>query len=230
MVPLVPTYIWPTDDEAYKRAISGYMPGLAIVTGDNSGPGNSQSEDLAVRIQWLVDRSWQAVGYVRLDYMKRPILDIAADVVRWRSWYPDVAGFFFDECPNMKAGALEAASALEALAMQHGSFCVFNPGAPVDNEWFDVLLRSTIVTFEGTAETYAHVNAQRHPRAAHLVYAATRPVGITAGYGSTTTDGEATDSPANPFDADGVAAPGVAWNADRVFDIRDTTPADAYHG
>ena len=139
MVPLVPTYIWPTDDEAYKRAISGYMPGLAIVTGDNSGPGTAMSNPLAERIQWLVDRSWQAVGYVRLDYMKRSILDITADVARWRVWYPKISGFFFDECPTMKAGALEAASALEALAMQHGSFCVFNPGAPVDSSWFDVL-------------------------------------------------------------------------------------------
>ena len=230
MVPLVPTYIWPTNDAAFQRALSGYAPGLAIVTGDNSGPGADRSSDLQHRIEWLGDRGWRSVGYVRLDYMKRSLLDIAADVTRWRDWYPSVSGIFFDECPTLKLGALEAAAALESLVCSAGTVCVFNPGAPVDASWFSVLSRSTIVTFEGSAEMYANVSAQRHARAAHLVYGATAPVGITAGFGSSTTDGEAGDTPMNPWDADGVAAQGVTPDADRIFDIRDTAPAAAGTG
>ena len=230
MIPLVPAYIWPTDDAAFKRALSGYAPGLAIVTGDNSGPGIAKSVDLAARISWLEERGWKAIGYVRLDYMRRSLIDVAADVARWRAWYPSVSGMFFDECPTLKLGALEAASALEALVCAQGTVSVFNAGAPVDSEWFTVLSKSTIVTFEGTAETYAHINAQRHARAAHLVYAASAPVGITAGFGSSTTDGEQGDTPMSPWDADGVGAAGVASDADRVFDIRDNAPAAAGTG
>jgi Spherulation-specific family 4 len=224
MVPLVPAYIWPTDDEAFKRALSGYVPGLAIVTGDNSGPGATKSSDLAARIDWLHDRNWQAIGYIRLDYMQRSLIDISADVNRWRTWYPKVAGFFFDECPTLKVGALEAAAALEALVTATDSVCVFNAGAPVDSEWFSVLSRSTIVTFEGTAETYAHIHAQRHARAAHLVYASSSPLSVPAG--SSPTAGPASvpsvrrDSLLPMFSR---AAPEV----ERVFDIRDTTPAHA---
>ena len=117
MIALVPTYIWPTDDDAFQRALSGYAPGVAVLTGDNSGPGAAPSPDLAQRISWLHARGWASVGYVRLDYLRRPLLDIAADVAQWRSWYPAIGGFFFDECPTMKQGALEAAAAGPA------SFC-----------------------------------------------------------------------------------------------------------
>jgi hypothetical protein len=223
MIPLVPTYIWPTDDDAFRRALTGYTPGLAIVTGDNSGPGNVPSAGLAARIASLNAAGWAPIGYVRLDYMQRPLLDVAADVELWRTWYPNVAGIFFDECPTQPTGALQAAQALESLALDQLGHCVFNAGTSVDASWFAALARSVIVTFEGTAATYATADAQGHDRAAHLVYAATQRVSVTSGFGATTTDGEPGD--ANPWDADGTAAANVAWNADRVVDIREPAPS-----
>ena len=222
MIPLVPAYIWPTDDDAFRRALTGYAPGLAIVTGDNSGPGTAISAGLAARIASLGAAGWAPIGYVRINYMQRPLLDIAADVQLWRTCYPNVTGIFFDECATLPTGALQAAQALESLAFNSLSHCVFNAGTTVNAEWFDVLSRSVIVTFEGTAASYATADAQRHDRAAHLVYAATQKVNVTGGFGVTTTDGEPGD--ANPWDADGTAAPNVAWDADRVVDIREPAP------
>ena len=225
MTPLVPTYIWPTDDAAFQRALTGYSPGIAIVTGDNSGPGTFRSVTLANRIHWLGDRSWGSIGYVPLNYMKRPLLDIAADVARWRAWYPTIEGIFFDECPTIVTGALEAARALESMVFNDGHTCIFNAGTSVDAEWFTTLSRSIVVTFEGPASTYAGVSAQQHARAAHLVYGASGRIKINAGFGSSTTDGEDTDSPRNPWDADGIAAAGVAWDADRIVDLRQPAPS-----
>ncbi len=221
MIPLVPAYIWPTDDDAFRRALTGYTPGLVIITGDNSGPGTAPSAGLAARIASLNAANWARIGYVRLNYLQRPLINISADVELWRTWYPNVTGIFFDECATQLTGALHAAQALESLVLAYLGHCVFNAGTTVDAGWFGALPRSVIVTFEGTASTYATTDAQRHDRAAHLVYAATQKVAVSGGFGVTTTDGEPGD--ANPWDADGTAAPNIAWNADRMVDIREPT-------
>lgn len=212
MTPLVPAYIWPTDDAAWDRALAG-PPGIVVVTGDNSGAGSVYSADLAARIRWCVARGWQPIGYVALSYGQRAAATITAEVRRWRTWYPQTVGTFFDEFP---AADLELASMLTELVRRTGKVGVLNPGGPVPEGIWGATwptgsnwpCRMITVTFEGPLAAYDPGRAQVHPRAAHLVYDAPVtplwPVGLQ--WGTSTPDG----ADGNPWDAS-LPSPWRGW-------------------
>ena len=191
MTPLVPGYIWPTDDAAWARAMAG-PPGIMIMTGNNSGPGDRWSEQLENRMALLVRAGWRCVAYVRLDYLRRAMSEVETDVRRWLQWYPQITGFFFDECPS-HTDILPTLQRLESISV---GLSIFNTGVPVEVELYRRLPASIFVTFEGPLSNYKG-RRMVGKRCAHLVYAAaTKPKWPrNLGYGFSTPDGDS-----NPWD------------------------------
>lgn len=195
--PLVPAYIWPTDSAAWDRALAG-PPGIVVVTGADSGPGPVRSQALADRIAQCVARRWQPIGYVPVGYLGRPIGAVARDVERWREWYPQTAGIFFDEYPSAD---VDAVPMLAAAAARVGPRLVLNAGTSVGEALWRATWpsRAIVVTYEGPAAAYDPASVQTHARAAHLVHhapAAPRwPRGL--GWAWSTPDG----ADGNPWDA-----------------------------
>jgi hypothetical protein len=71
------------------------------------------------------------IGYVPTGYMARSEADVRADVDRWKAWYPQVGGIFFDEQLN-RAGGEDYYRRLSQYAKSLGlSFTVGNPGADI---------------------------------------------------------------------------------------------------
>ena len=163
-----------------------------IMTGNNSGPGLSHSENLQNRMYSLVSDGWRCVAYVRLDYLHRAMADVDADVRRWQIWYPYITGFFFDECPSY-TGILPTLQRLDSISV---GLSIFNMGVPVEVELYRRLPGSIFVTFEGPLSNYKG-RRMVGKRCAHLVYAAaTKPKWPrNLGYGFSTPDGDS-----NPWD------------------------------
>lgn len=186
--PLVPAYIWSGDDATWTRVMDSLPPGIAVVN-PNNGPGGVKDAALARRVDALVAKGWEVVGYVATGYLTRSLSDIARDVTLWRFWYPKARGIFFDEIPNSGMQTLEALMALQSMGKRLGGSCIFNPGAPVPPRYLSVVKNSIFVTFEDTYADYAPTTATSD-REAHLVYGV--PVGtnlsIAAPYGFATTD------------------------------------------
>lgn len=188
--PLVPAYIWSGDNATWERVVNSLPPGIAIVN-PNNGPGGVKDPVLSLRVNDLVARGWEVVGYVATGYLTRSISDIARDVTMWRFWYPKARGVFFDEIPNSGAQTLEALMALQSMGKRLGGSCIFNPGAPVPPRYLSVVKNSIFVTFEDTYANYRWEGAATPTdREAHLVYGVPAGVNlnIAAPYGFATTD------------------------------------------
>lgn len=189
---LIPAYPWEGDDETFDK-IYAMPPGIAVMNPD-SGPGTAHDPMVTRRCDELTARGWELVGYVHTDWLRRPLLDMTAEVTRYRYWYPAIAGVMWDEFPGPATGVLEAALMLEGLSTRLGGQCVFNPGVPVDDRWFDVLERSIIVTFEGYRADY-HPIGVAHEREAHITHSSDdRWIGAPWGYATS-------DTMPNPYDA-----------------------------
>jgi hypothetical protein len=168
VTPLVPAYIWPTDDTAWETALAG-PPGWVVVTGEESGPGPARSQLLADRIAWCRRKGWTPIGYVHLTFGNRPIGDVAGDIAAWRRWY-SVDGIFFDEMPTGVTfdpavdhdvethGAVVLAQMLTEAVRRNGGKGVLNAGTTVPAEFWSATTfagqwppKVLIVTFEGAA-------------------------------------------------------------------------------
>jgi hypothetical protein len=97
---IVPLYSFPTQD-TWSRVIAakGAHPNVTImaVVNPQNGPGSAQSADYVAGISQLVNAGIKVIGYVPTGHANRPFADVEADVGRWRGFYPDVTGIFFDE-------------------------------------------------------------------------------------------------------------------------------------
>lgn len=153
-IPVIPVYGWPGSPD-WSAVLEQSPPygGILIVTGANSGPGNEPDPALAERIQVATRLGWQCIGYVPLDQLRRPLIDVTRDITKWRSWYPEVRGIFYDETPLMP-GTLEAMVMLEAAATRLAGPCVINTGVDVPDRWFSVLKKALIVEQENSGPQF----------------------------------------------------------------------------
>jgi hypothetical protein len=74
-------------------------------------------------------RGIQVLGYVTTSYAGRALVDVKADVDRWRAWYP-LDGIFFDEAPTSRSG-IAYCQALFRYTKRHlgpAHLVVLNPG------------------------------------------------------------------------------------------------------
>jgi hypothetical protein len=100
---IIPLYSLPTQ-ETWSRVVAAkraypQVPIMAVVNPRN-GPGPSRRADYVTGISQLINADVKVIGYVATGYGRRPVADVQADVGRWRQFYPDVTGIFFDQMSN----------------------------------------------------------------------------------------------------------------------------------
>jgi len=128
---IVPLYTYPTDSSwaAVITAKTAHptVPVMAIVNPSN-GPAARVDSAYTTGIGKLVAAGVKVLGYVYTSYAARPTADVEADIDRWRSFYPQVSGIFFDEQTNT-AGNESHYRELSDYAKSTGvDFSVGNPG------------------------------------------------------------------------------------------------------
>ncbi|OJJ45019.1 hypothetical protein ASPZODRAFT_100142 [Penicilliopsis zonata CBS 506.65] len=144
---LVPLYIYPLPQawDPLFQAIQDYPHvSFLIIVNPNSGPGTPEqaSPDDAYRV--AVSRlhafpNVATVGYVLVDYTRRPLHEVTSDIDRYAAWaaLPGLAlgGILLDETPNRWTH--EAETYLATLTRQikksfQNALVVHNPGTPPD--------------------------------------------------------------------------------------------------
>lgn len=129
---VVPLYSFPTSP-AWTQLIAAKaahpsVPVLAVVNPSN-GPGSGISAIYATGIKRLTTAGIKVIGYVWTSYAERPLAQVKADIDRWRVYYPEVTGMFFDEQAH-KAGNEAYYIELSAYCRSKGfNFTIGNPGA-----------------------------------------------------------------------------------------------------
>jgi Spherulation-specific family 4 len=92
---------------------------FVVVLNPNSGPGVDWQPDECYAAEILrlnAQANVRAVGYVRIDYCRRPLHQVSEDIAKYAGWSQHaglgVQGIFFDETPNLYsphvAGYLDA--------------------------------------------------------------------------------------------------------------------------
>ncbi|KAH0598138.1 hypothetical protein MHUMG1_04510 [Metarhizium humberi] len=153
---VMPLYYYPLDEATWKPlydAAASYPDvNFLVVVNPNSGPGAAPlpGKDYAREVPRLnAFANVHAVGYVRVDYCRKPLADACAEIDRYARWrrHPDappglhVEGIYVDETPNHyspdAARYLDhlrrLVKASDGLAGER-STVVHNPGTPPEGE------------------------------------------------------------------------------------------------
>lgn len=140
-----------------------------------SGPGDSQNTILASKINRLKDAGATVIGYVGVNYFselpksKYPVgnlwpsdtpktmADLKKDIDKYKSFYPMLDGFMFDDYPSKKTIVMpngstkyvySLAQELNNYARSRGAdFIKTNPGTGSDNDYFT--FNENMSTYEG---------------------------------------------------------------------------------
>jgi hypothetical protein len=165
---IVPLYTSPSHESwntviAAKKAHPA-VPVIAVVN-PSSGPGRAVSASFTAGIARLQAAGIKVIGYVSTDYTNVPEAMVRADVDRWKQWYPQLGGIFFDE-QSRTAGQEDYYRRLSQYAKSLGlSYTVGNPGSDSAPSYVGVL--DTILIYEnrGVSSTTAlggwHANHDR---------------------------------------------------------------------
>ena len=101
---------------------------VVAIVNPSDGPGSSLSGAYTTGIAKLVAAGIQVIGYVATGYATNPIASMEATIDRWKSFYPQLEGIFFDEQSN-QAKDVAYYQTLSQYAKAHGlSYTVGNPG------------------------------------------------------------------------------------------------------
>jgi hypothetical protein len=143
---IVPLYTNPSDPSwtaiaAAKRAHPS-VPVIAVIN-PSDGPGAARNAAYTTGIADLTGAGITVIGYVATGYGSRAVATVEADIDRWKSFYPQVQGIFFDEQSNV-ASYVPQYKQLTAYAHAAGlTFTVGNPGIDTDESYmgvFDAML------------------------------------------------------------------------------------------
>jgi hypothetical protein len=170
--PAVPWYIHPAEDPAAWQALAVSAPRPSfVVVNVHDGPGEADDPWYPEALRLL--RGVRLVGYVDVDYGRRPRAEVSRDVCAWLDVHK-VGGVMFDQLPSDAAGVARCASYVSDARRAGAGFVVGNPGVePVLG--YLAMLDVTCV-FEGPAAAYADFRPSaalaRVPRARvwHLVH------------------------------------------------------------
>ncbi|KAF5136370.1 Spherulin-4 [Metarhizium anisopliae] len=153
---VMPLYYYPLDEATWKPlydAAASYPDvNFLVVVNPNSGPGTEPlpGKDYAREVPRLnAFPNVHAVGYVRVDYCRKPLADACAEIDRYARWrrHPDappglhVEGIYVDETPNHHSPSAaryldhvrRLVKASDGLAGAR-STVVHNPGTPPEGE------------------------------------------------------------------------------------------------
>lgn len=149
---IVPAYVYP-GDEGLKHwdaliAASEKAPIVAIVN-PASGPGKAVDPNYVSVLKKAKASKLTLIGYVSTNYGKVPLRDVVADVERWRTLYPGLHGFFFDE-QSSEAEKVEHYAALAAHVRKASpkALIVANPGTGCDVAYFQKKTADVWCVFE----------------------------------------------------------------------------------
>ena len=162
---LVPLYVYPSKEKLntwrlIEDAARAGRPMKVIINPDN-GPGKKVSSTYAANIAKLAaagadthHSAMTMLGYVFTEYGKRPIDEVKADVRKWREFYPQVTGFFFDEAaskPDKLAYYKEICEYAKAKAGEECFICL-NPGTVCDEGYMKIA--DCVVIFESPLDSW----------------------------------------------------------------------------
>lgn len=149
----IPLYKFP--GPAWDNLLAAVKPG-SIVANPGSGPGAAVSGTYQIYLSKMKAAGVEIFGYVTNDKGRRSLLEIEAEVKKWRDWYgPYLTGIFFDELDN--SGTPESVTRCQSLdnlleKWFPGGKTYVNPGTKLGVEYsayFDYAM-----TFEGYAADY----------------------------------------------------------------------------
>ncbi len=139
---------------------------VVAIVNPNSGPGDKVDSGYTQGIDALIAASITPIGYVSTKYAGRAEADVEADIDSWYSFYPHLAGIFFDEQSD-QAGDVAFYAAVSTYAKGKGArLTVGNPGASVPAAYLaalDVMLiyeskgLPTLTSLSGDAGNRAHL-------------------------------------------------------------------------
>lgn len=139
---LVPLYTSPAHP-SWTQIVEGKManptvPVLAVVNPSN-GPGSGLDATYQAGIRKLTAAGIKVLGYVATGYSARSQAAVRADMDHWRSWYPNVAGIFFDEM-SRSAGKEDYYRGQDVYAKALGfTYTVGNPGSDTTPSYVGVV-------------------------------------------------------------------------------------------
>ena len=99
-VALVPAYFDPIGsglNDWNKLIHAAQRIAVIAVANPNNGPGQEPDETYRETIRRATLAGIRVTGYVATNYGNRPAAQIYGEIDRWTSFYPEIAGIFFDE-------------------------------------------------------------------------------------------------------------------------------------
>jgi len=119
---------------------------VVAIVNPSDGPGSSLSSAYTNGIAKLVAAGIQVIGYVATGYAGNPIASMESTIDRWKSFYPQLEGIFFDEQSN-QARDVAYYQTLSQYAKAKGlSYTVGNPGTDTDEAFVGAL--DTMLIYE----------------------------------------------------------------------------------
>jgi hypothetical protein len=139
---IVPLYAYPTNASwtqiVQARQANPSVPVIAIVN-VSDGPGSAVESTFASSIPKLTAAGIVVIGYVYTSYGTRQQALVKTDIDRWKSFYPQVTGVFFDEQSD-STGMISYYSSVGGYAKSAGfTLTVGNPGADIPQSYLGVL-------------------------------------------------------------------------------------------
>ena len=121
------------------------VPVIAVVNPAN-GPGSAVNARVQAGIGRLVIAGIKVVGYVATGYTRVPEATVRTEIDRWKAWYPQLGGIFFDEQAR-SAGQEDYYRHVSQYAKSLGlSFTIGNPGTDSAPSYVGVM--DTILIYE----------------------------------------------------------------------------------
>jgi hypothetical protein len=153
---LVPAYFTPEGSpDPWQSMCEAGPPGSIAILNPRNGPVKRAADSYLPAITYCREQGWRVVGYVFTRYGKRSLKAVEKAIANYYLWYPGVEGIFFDEmaeAPSAKTQAYYAS--LAADVHERGGVAIGNPGDTAATNW-QLAVMDTIVTFEGSAESFA---------------------------------------------------------------------------
>ena len=153
---LVPAYFYPTTSNDWNRMdAAARQVSLTAILNPNSGPGTSADPNYVTATNKLLASGGSVVGYVSTSYGSRSLASVEADIATYIRLYK-VSGFFVDEMSNSASEVAYYAALYSYIKNLNPAYQVIgNPGTSVPEVYLTTPTADTLVTFEGTAASYA---------------------------------------------------------------------------
>jgi len=144
---IIPQYFY--DFDLWKKVIDADIGGYVIINPSN-GPGESTDSAYLNEIHDLIRSGKTPVGYVYTKWSDRSIDEVKEDIDTWLKLYPEIKGFFIDECSN-SVEKFPYYEELKNYIKAKGDYkIVLNPGTQAPAVYYSI--SDTVVSFEGAAK------------------------------------------------------------------------------